>query len=313
MTENMERTIAADRSVVVLRAGPNEIGVAPACGGSIAWYRTDHAGRCIDWLRPATPGALAGANPEGMGCFPLVPFSNRVRNGRFRFRGRDVHLPLNVPGQPHAEHGHGWQAAWRLASHTDTSLVIEYRHKAGAWPFAYVAQQIFRLGEEGLSVEIEAENLGDEAMPLGLGLHPYFPRTKRTRLAAHVEAMWDTDDEVMPTLLIAPPPGRQLTQGVAVDVEAMDNGFTGWRRRARIEWPEHGAALTLTASAPLDFLVVYTPPGEPYFCAEPVSHCTDAFNLADQGRDDTGMAVLAAGQTLSASVRFTPEITNNDT
>lgn len=313
LAENMERTIAAHGSVVVLRAGDSEIGIAPACGGSIAWYHTSRGGRRFDWLRPAGAAALASDNPERMACFPLVPFSNRVRNGRFRFRGREVRLPLNVPGQPHAEHGHGWQAPWRLVNRSDTAATLEYRHQAGAWPFAYAARQVFRVGEDGLSVEIEVENCSSEAMPLGIGLHPYFPRTKRTRLAAHVDAMWETDDEVMPTALIAPPLRRQLTSGVAVDSEAMDNGFTGWRRRARIEWPEHNSALSLTASAPLDFFIVYTPPGESYFCAEPVSHCTDAFNLADQGRTDTGMAILAPGQVLSASVRFTPEITNDDT
>ena len=45
-------------------------------------------------------------------------------------------------------------------------------------------------------------------------------------------------------------------------------------------------------SGPLGFLVVYTPPGEDFFCAEPVSNATDAFNLAAAGRTDTGMLVL---------------------
>jgi aldose 1-epimerase len=51
---------------------------------------------------------------------------------------------------------------------------------------------------------------------------------------------------------------------------------------------------------------VYTPPGASYFCAEPVSHCTDAFNLAAQARDDTGMLVLEPGASVSAAVRLRP-------
>ena len=313
MPDRVESTVggaATNGSPVRLRAGASEVAIAPNRGGSIAWYRTSQGQRCIDWLRPASANALARAQSDGMGCFPLVPFSNRVRDGRFRFGGRDVQLPLNVPGQPHAVHGHGWQAAWNVTAQTDNAATIEYRHPGGAWPFAYTARQTFRLGEHRLGVEIGVENHSDVAMPLGLGLHPYFPRTRLTRLSAGVAKMWATDDEIMPTSLIALPQDRQLDQGVMVDSVAMDNGFAGWDRRARIEWPELNAALVMTATPPLTFLVVYAPPDEPYFCAEPVSHCTDAFNLAAQGRRDTGLIVLAPGRSIGACVYFTPEIMN---
>ena len=54
-------------------------------------------------------------------------------------------------------------------------------------------------------------------------------------------------------------------------------------------------------------LVIFTPAGEDFFCAEPVSHCTDAFNLAAAGADGTGMAVLAPGAELSGTVTLSPE------
>jgi aldose 1-epimerase len=62
----------------------------------------------------------------------------------------------------------------------------------------------------------------------------------------------------------------------------------------------------MIAEGPLGFLVVYTPPGEDFFCAEPVSNATDAFNLAAAGRTDTGMLVLEPGRSASARVTFTP-------
>ena len=63
----------------------------------------------------------------------------------------------------------------------------------------------------------------------------------------------------------------------------------------------------MTAEAPLDFLVVYTPKGRSFFCAEPVSHMTDAFNLAAGGRTDTGARTLAPGETLRAVVTLAVE------
>jgi len=93
---------------------------------------------------------------------------------------------------------------------------------------------------------------------------------------------------------------------VAVDAVALDNCFVGWSRRAVIEWPESGASLALTAGPPLDYLVLFTPPGRSFFCAEPVSHVTDAFNLAHAGRADTGRQVIDPGATLETAIALIP-------
>jgi aldose 1-epimerase len=52
---------------------------------------------------------------------------------------------------------------------------------------------------------------------------------------------------------------------------------------------------------------VYTPPGQSFFCAEPVSHITDAFNLAAAGQRDTGMLTLAPGESVRAAFTLTRE------
>jgi aldose 1-epimerase len=306
--EHGRAAVVDDEAMVVLRAGASEVAVAPAVGGSVAWYRTDLGTGTIDWLRPATAERIAAGDSEAMACFALVPFSNRIRNSRFRFAGRTVRLPPNVRGQAHVEHGHGWQAPWQVMAREERALSIEYRHAAGAWPFTYVARQTFRLEPASLAIKVEVRNLSDVPMPVGIGLHPYFPRTAKTRLTAAVAKMWETDEEAMPTALVDPPSERSLGEGVSVDAVAMDTAFTDWSQRAVIEWPERTARLTLSAGAPLSFLVVYTPPGEGFFCVEPVSNCTDAFNLADQGRRDTGMMVLSPGAPVAATIRFTTEI-----
>jgi len=68
------------------------------------------------------------------------------------------------------------------------------------------------------------------------------------------------------------------------------------------------AQLRLDASEPLRTLVVYTPPGQPFFCAEPVSHITDAFNRAAAGQADTGMLSLEPGETVRATLTLTPDL-----
>jgi aldose 1-epimerase len=293
-------------TIVSLARDGLALDLCPALGGSIANFRLRHrTGGTIDLLRPTSAESLAKGDIEAVACFPLTPFSNRLRRGRFTFAGREIALPLNTSG-PHVEHGHGWQRPWQAVDITPQSVVLRLAHKADAWPFDYVMEQRFRLGTEGLEIELATRNQSGMSMPYGFGLHPYFPRTPKCRLTAGVSGFWETDDEVMPLRHTSVPADLDPAKGLPVANRVMDNAFTGWQGRAVIDWPEHALRLTMTATAPLGVLVLYIPPGESYFCAEPVSNTTDAFNLVRE-RDDTGMLTVAPGGTVSARVTLRPE------
>ena len=291
---------------ITLRADGAGLVLAPAAGGAVARYWLERDGATREWLRPMPAEAVLDSDPYRSAAFPLVPYSNRIRAGRFAFRGRAVALPLNRPPERHAIHGHGWQAAWRTVHAGPAEARLEYRHAASAWPWAYRATQHFTLTPTSLTVRLTLANESTAPMPAGLGWHPYFPRTQRTTITAEVRSIWLTDDEMMPTALAPPSPSADPSRGVAVDSVALDNCFVGWNRRAVIEWPERGASLVMTAEPPLDCLVVFTPPGRPFFCAEPVSHVTDAFNLANAGRADTGRQVLEPGATIETAITLAP-------
>lgn len=273
-------------------------------GGAIASYATRLGGADITWIAPPPPDSRdAGAT----GCFPLIPYSNRIRGGRFAFDDRQVTLPVDRTRDPHFEHGHGWRAPWRIVDHGAGHVLLHFRHEADAWPWSYEAMQSIALDAGALVVELTVVNCGHAPMPMGFGLHPFFTRTPRTRLRAAVAGMWETDAEILPTTLGPVPARADLVAGVTLDAVDLDNVFTGWDGRAAIERPEDRARLVITADPPLRFLVVYAPPGQPYFCAEPVSNATDAFNLTAAGRTDTGMIVLAPGERVAATIRLQPE------
>ena len=280
---------------ITLRAGDTAVALAPEAGGAVTRYWLARGSVTRDWLRPTPAGA-----PYRPAAFPLVPYSNRIRAGRFSFHGRAVVEPLNWPPERHAIHGHGWQARWQPIDVRTAEARLEYRHPAGAWPWAYRATQRFTLTPSSLTVALGLTNESAAPMPAGVGWHPYFPRTARATISADVRGMWRTDGEKLPTELVAAP--------AAPFGRGRDNCFVGWGRRATIDWPELGARLVMQAQPPLDYLVVFTPARRPFFCVEPVSHVTDAFNLADAGRDDTGIVVVAPGETLETAVVLTPEL-----
>ncbi len=292
--------------LITLRSADTALSLAPAAGGSIARYWLTRGERTIDWLRPAP--ADSGRNPLVMGSFPLVPYSGRIRDGRFAFGRRRVTLPLNFLPEKHSIHGQSWQMPWKVLREDPTHAELEYEYAAGAWPWTYRARQSFTLEGDNLLLGMTLTNESKSPMPAGFGPHPYFRRTPQAKLTAGIQKVWLNDREVMPTELVVPPAERDLRRGIAVDGIAMDNCFAGWDGMATIEWPEWPAQLVMRAEPPLRFLVVYTPPGADFFCVEPVSHCADAVNYATAGRTDTGLQVLEPGDTLAATVQFEPRL-----
>ncbi|MGQ9367113.1 aldose 1-epimerase [Azospirillum sp. A39] len=290
---------------VVLRHGDLEAVVCPAVGGSVASLSLHTADGTVALLRPTPPDAVGVAGATDHACFPLVPFSNRVAGGRFRFGERAVALPLNRPGCPHTIHGHAWLEPWTVEERAPDRLRLAYRHRADSWPWDYAAVQTLTLGPDRLTVVLELVNTGTEPMPAGFGLHPYLPKPPGTVLTARVDGVWLTDATLLPAERVPVPEGWRFADGVTMDDCVLDNGFTGWDRRAVLTWPDLGRRVVLEADGPFGHLVIYAPRGEDYVCVEPVTHMTDALNRPHEA--DSGVLPLPPGGRLTGRVTFRTE------
>jgi aldose 1-epimerase len=279
--------------VLSLRKGRLGVDLAPEAGGSVARFRCDG----IDILRPMTDDAIASGKGNNAALYPLVPFSNRIANGQLAFEGEVFQLARNWPGVNHPMHGDGWAHPWQVIAATDTSAEIVYEHARagnGGWPFRYRARQRYRLDDDQLAVAISLENLEDRPVPAGIGLHPFFVRDPDCTLTCRTTFAWRTDAEVLPVERIPVPPDWDFAAGRRPDSVALDNCFDGWDGRATIAWPARRLRLDLEASEPFRHLVIYTPPGQSFFCVEPVSHANG----------QVGLAALAARGTLAGEVQF---------
>ena len=303
-------------TLLELAAGELRAAITPEVGGSLASFRSHRGERSVDWLRPASEEGLAARNPLAMASFPLVPFCNRIRDGRATFEGREIRFPPNHPAEdsPHPLHGIGWQLPWRIesASHDEVQLALRVA-ASPAWPWAFAATQHYRLTPQQLHIEIAVTNEDSVTMPAGIGHHPYFPHAPGTRITSPCAAMWKADDEVMPTGIDETDAVRKLREGVELRELDLDNNFTGWQRRTLIEWPASALGperiLVMEARPPLDYFVLYCPHAYEYFCAEPVSQCTDWLNLtARYGQKLLGGARVEPGATLAARFTLTPRM-----
>jgi len=299
----IENLDGAAGGLLQLSAGALRMELAPRVGGAIAALHEQRDGQRFDWLRPASAEALQRRDPFAMGSFPLLPWCNRIREGRAQSGGRVISIADGHPAAPsgrHPLHGIGWMREWRVddagPSSARLSLVVE---ADAQWPWRFEAEQVFGLDATGLHCEMRLTNRDDGPMPAGIGHHPYFPHRPGTRLRTDTAAMWRADAEVMPLALEATPEVAMLREGVELAQLDLDNNFAGWAHQARIDWPGDARALLLSAEAPLDFFVLYCPRGGAHFCAEPVSQCTDQINLLEQhGAPSLGGRLLAPGESL---------------
>jgi aldose 1-epimerase len=283
-----------------LTCGALSLILAPDAGGSIA--RLDYASP--DGMKIPV---LCGRGPESDGplaqaSFPLVPYSNRIRDGRFTFRDRDVRIAPNMASDPNPLHGQGWLGAWEVVRMDGQEAELRFVHEAGEWPWRYEARQLFTLDENGLTVVLTCMSLSDEPMPCGLGQHPYFPCTPETVLDTQVESVWTIDEHVLPVEKVAAE-GRYDLRNRRVAGQDLDNGFGGWGGVARVEDPSMPFRVEMS-SPDATFFQLYSPPSGELYVIEPVSHANAALNAPEEEWAELGLRVLEPGETMSLTMRL---------
>ncbi|WP_271198381.1 aldose 1-epimerase [Pseudomonas turukhanskensis] len=269
------------------------LSVAPAIGGSlVAWTRLSDG---LNLLRPCPP-EIEG--PRQLGCYPLVPWSNRIANGGFDCPQGWLALSPNASNDPLPIHGSAWQQPWAVLEHSASQVLLELQSQV---PFAYRAQQRIGLENGRLSIELHVTHLAEQPCWHGLGLHPYLPRTAATQLQVQAEQVWLCDEGRLPTELVELPPAWNFGDGAALPNELVDNGFTGWDGRALITQADLGYELEVHGTGS-EFFLLFCPLDKPFFCFEPVSHPVNAHHLP--GRP--GLRLLAKGESceLGLSLKY---------
>ena len=282
-----------------LAAGSLSVEVLPAVGGSIARFDRNGAHRRQPLLRGTDAPAPTVLDT---GCFPLVPFANRIRGGRFLCDGQEVQLQPNMAGDASPLHGQGWLAPWQVEEASEAACTLVYTHEAGEWPWTYQARHHVALDAAGLSLTLRCRNLSATRMPCGLGFHPYYPCTPDTVLDTEVASAWTIDAAVLPVDNV-PVTGRYDLHARRVCSQDLDNGFDGWSGTARIDWPGEEAALVLTSPDAGRFQL-YSPTGGGLFVAEPVQNANAALNQPQEQWPALGITLLAPGEEHVLHARF---------
>jgi aldose 1-epimerase len=284
--------------LIRLSSGPFSLVLNPSLGGSIARFDCD--GEPV--MRPA-PGKPATVLE--MASFPLVPFSGRIDAGQFPDGDRTISLPPNFPGRPddlNTIHGYGWLSSWIVAMATETSATLMLDHEPGDWPWSFRAGQRFDMTPDGFIQRLALTNTGTSPMPAGLGAHPFFPRNTRTVYGGLHSGEWGITPLGIPTTEDRRAAPRDWWQGAPVESRLVDTAYASRSGDLAIHWADRGLSLTMEPTPGLAHTLVYVPPGESFFCVEPISHIPNAHNAPDPTAQ--GLRWLEPGERWDESITY---------
>lgn len=244
---------------------------------------------------------------------PLIPWPNRVRDGRYEFGGASYQLALTEPAAQNAIHGLVRWANWTVADRAPDRVVMEYiLHPQTGWPGSLRLSIEYALHDRGLTVTTLATNVGQVTVPYGAGQHPYLtlgtesidPLTLQVPARTHLES----DQRGIPTAVhqVDGSPFDYRTARRLGDAR-LDVGYTDLirdddeRARATIATEDGARRLELWVDRGYSYLMVFT--GDTLaadarrrgLAIEPMTCAPNAFQSGH------GLVKLTPGVTHSAS------------
>ena len=171
----------------------------------------------------------------------LVPWPNRVRDGRWSYAGQSQQLPLNEPDRHNAIHGLTHWMPWLLVEHGKSSVTQRVViHPQPGWPGSLEVTLRHKLSSKGLTVTVTARNLSEEDLPFGYGCHPYLrtgSSNEETIAVIPAGRYLAVDARMLPTELLALDDTPQdLRQPQALGNREFDTAFTDLARGEDQRW-----------------------------------------------------------------------------
>ena len=243
------------------------------------------------------------ALPSGASGIVLVPWPNRVRDGRWTLRepqdgaleGAAQQLDITEPAKGNASHGLLRNTGYRVTDRSDSAVTLSATvFPQHGYPFHLDTSVRYALTPTGVDIVHGVHNVGDRRAPFGVGCHPYLRvgDTAMRDLVVTVSGsrMLETDERSLP-LREVPVDGtpQDLREGAPLRGLDLDTAYTGLetvdgRVRHRLTAPD-GRTVELAADPEFAWTQVFT--SEVYdtddgridaVAIEPMTCPADAFN-----------------------------------
>jgi len=249
--------------------------------------------------------------PSGRGQL-LAPWPNRVEDGSYEFDGHLRQLPLNEPDRRNAIHGLVRWSHWSVVDQAADRVAFEHLlYPQPGYPFALELRAEYSLGEEGLSVRIEATNAGSEAAPFGAGWHPYLAvesdLVDGVELHVPAASVLVANERGLPVRSAAvADEGLDFREARQIGPARLDHCFTELERDGRGRAAARMGTTTLWVDESFPYLMVFSGDGLPdverrSVAVEPMTCAPNAF------RSGEGLIRLEPGQAHAGCWGISPD------
>lgn len=280
--------------------------IVPACGGIINAFAVKNAKglyNVIDGFKDSDD--FLNNNKTFFKSNFLFPFANRIRNGKFSFKGKEYQLNLNFPQENNAIHGLVYDRQFRVENaergkdNVQLKLKLESEGFTG-FPFPFEIKIVYIFSRKGVKMEATVINRGEEEFPYGLGWHHYFRVGKtidKATLQFPAQKLIEVDDQMIPN-------GKErfyydFKEEKQIAGTRLDTCFfIGDQGQVKIpvEDPEEHRKLVLAYdSRDFPYLQVYTPDHRETIAIEPMTCAPDVFN------NHSGIRILKPGEEYTSS------------
>jgi aldose 1-epimerase len=277
-----------------LERGRQRLVVSEAGGGARSWT-VDGSELLASFASGTRDAAFAGK--------PLMPWPNRLRDGRYAFEGAELRVAITEPETSTALHGLTLSSRWRASRTSAHGITLSHQLRGReGYPFALDLAVGYELDSAGVVVTLRATNAGPGRAPFGAGLHPYLRLTGDITLQVLANTRVPIDDRLLPTGPPTPLSGTELDFRHArrLGDQRLDTCFGDLERGAA-----GVASLTLAGPRRLvvwmddafHFVQVFTADGA--IAVEPMTCAPDAFNTGD------GLLVLEPGASFTGRCGLT--------
>ena len=308
-----EKAKAEGYEIVTLSGAGHEVRILPENGFNL-----------FDWTFEGKPIMMEIADLSAFGTkygIPILfPMPNRVKDSVYRWQGKDYLLQKR--GVKIARHGLVCDEPFTVtqirADEHAASCSAQIEILPGdalheGYPFACRLTVTYTLTAQGVRMDAQIDNLGEENMPFGFAVHPYFTKRGDANtcfIKAPVRRYYETDENLIPTGRILPAEEDKNVCDDFRSVESLylDTVFRGMSEDACAQVKYEDLLLSIRSSDCFRNAVIFTPHNKPGFCIEPQTCATNYINLHAQGLvDESGLLVLPAGQTFGCYVEMTAE------
>jgi aldose 1-epimerase len=246
----------------------------------------------------------------------LIPWPNRLQDGRYEFDGRRHQLALSEPEHGNAIHGLVRWTRWFVREREADRVLLEHvLHPQPGYPFSLALEVEYALAADGLSVRTTATNIGVDACPYGAGVHPYLtvgtPSVDAAILTSPGATVIRSDDRGLP---VGTDPVERtpfdFRRARAIAATALDHAFTDLERgddglaRVELRHPD-GSGVVLWVDEGYRYLMLFT--GDPLpdvgrrsLAVEPMTCPPNAFRTGES------LVRLEPGETHTARWGLTP-------